>query len=363
MSRSRIFLTLCVALLLALMPLSPAAAQDGATQIRITQVDNSNFPWVTVYISITGADGEPVGVNPSQIKLYENGVLVQPEQVLGSGEAGPLTTMLVMDVSGSMYNGGKLVAAKVAAKAYVAQMRPGDKAGLIIFNTQVTYVQPITGDHTALNSAIDGLNARNDTAMYDALLKAVEVLQGESGRKAIIVLTDGLDNRSKATAEDVISAVGPGGLSISTIGLGDPASLGTNFGLDEASLKSLAERAGGVYGYAQDAGSLQALYEAYGRAMQSEYAIVYLSPSALRDGVNRTLTVSLGEAGGTLADAQYNPGGVLPEVSEKSWMLFIGVLAGLVLLAFLPGIIGLFARTGKKNASEVSKKKSRIKLK
>jgi Ca-activated chloride channel family protein len=271
--------------------------------------------------------------------------------------------MLVMDVSGSMYNGGKLEAAKAAAKAYVAQMRPGDRAGLITFNTQVTYVQPITSDPAALDSAIGSLRARDDTAMYDALLKAVEVLQVEGGRKAIIVLTDGLDNRSKVTTGDVISAVGPGGLSISTIGLGDPASLRTNFGLDEEGLKSLAEQAGGVYGYAQDAESLQALYETYGRALQSEYTIIYTSPSMLRDGINRALTVSLGEGSGISAGAQYNPGGVLPEVAEKSWVLFLGVLAGLVVLAFLPGIIGLFARTGRKKSHKTGKKKSRIKLK
>ncbi|MDO9131362.1 MAG: VWA domain-containing protein [Anaerolineales bacterium] len=362
MSGSRIALLICAALLL-LAPLHPAAAQEQDLQIRITQVDNSNFPQVTVYVSVTNADGEPVGVDPSLIQLYENGVLVQPDLVSGEGEAGPLTTMLVMDVSGSMYNGGKLEAAKTAAKAYVTQMRPGDEAGLIAFNTQVTYVQSITADHAALEAGIDSLTARDDTAMFDALAQAIQILQGETGRKAIIALTDGLDNRSTITAEEVVSAVGPGGLSISTIGLGDPAAQGTNYGLDEAGLRSLAERAGGLYGFAQDAESLQALYESYGRALQSEYRITYTSPSTLRDGVNRTLTVSLGEAGQVSADAQYNPGGVLPEVSGKSWTLFVGVLAGLVVLAFLPGLLRRFVKPGAGKPSKAGKKKSRIKLK
>lgn len=362
MSGSRIFLFLCAALLLALTPLFPAAAQDEGLQIRITQVDNSNFPQVTVYVSITDADGEPVGVDPNLIQLYENGVLVQAEQVLGSGEAGPLTTLLVMDVSGSMYNGGKLEAAKAAAKAYVAQMRPGDETGLITFNTQVIVVQPITGDQSALEAAIDNLDARDDTAMYDALAKAVEILQDETGRKAIIVLTDGLDNSSAVGADEVVSAVGPGGLSISTIGLGDPAAGTSNYGLDEDGLRSLAERAGGFYAFAEDAASLQAIYEAYGRALQSEYAITYTSPSTLRDGVNRDLTVSLGETGAS-ADTAYNPGGVLPEVSGRNWVLFGGALAGLAVLAFLPGIIGLFSGKGERKPRKAGKKKSRIKLK
>jgi VWFA-related protein len=258
-----------------------------------------------------------------------------------------------------MYNGGKLEAAKAAAKAYVAQMRPGDETGLISFNTQVIVVQPITGDRAALEAAINSLDARNDTAMYDALAKAVELLQTEGGRKAIVVLTDGLDNSSHVSADEVVGAVGPGGLSISTVGLGDPEAGGTNYGLDEAGLRSLAERAGGLYAFAADAASLQSIYELYGRVLQSEYAITYTSPSTLRDGVNRALTVSLGETGAS-ADTTYNPGGVLPEVTSKNWALFGGTLVGLLVLAFLPGIIGLFARLGEKRPRN---QKFRIKLK
>jgi hypothetical protein len=85
-----------------------------------------------------------------------------------------------------------------------------------------------------------------------------------------------------------------GWISISTIGLGDPThSKKAISGLDEAALVALAEKAGGGYGYANDEASLRNLYERYGRALQSEYAITYASPSQLRDGVNRRLEVSL----------------------------------------------------------------------
>ena len=56
--------------------------------------------------------------------------------------------------------------------------------------------------------------------MYDAISNSIEILEPVSGRKAIIALTDGLDNRSINKPEDVIESIGPGGLSISTIGLG-----------------------------------------------------------------------------------------------------------------------------------------------
>jgi VWFA-related protein len=337
-----------LALLFALAPLQTASAQDSGAQIRVTQLDTSRFPKVTVYVSVTNAAGEPLPVNPNQIQVFENGQLMQPGQISGSGTIGPLTTMLVMDVSGSMYDAGKLTAAKSAAQAYVEQMRPGDQAGLLTFNTTVTYRQAITTDRNMLIQAINGLNARGDTTMFDALDQAAQILQLVSGRKAIIVLTDGLDNRSKATADEAIQAIGAGGLSISTIGLGDPSKLGINSGLDEAVLQSLAARAGGVYGYASDPNALKGLYEKYGRALQSEYSITYTSSSALRDGLGRMLTVSLG--GSSSTQVGYNPGGVLPEVSRSSsWPVFIAILMVLVGLLFAPGLVSRF-RSSKKVA-------------
>jgi VWFA-related protein len=335
------------AVLTMFIPGQVVSAQDNQAAIHITQVDTSKFPQVTVYVSVTDASGEPLAVDPNQIQIFENGQLVQPQQVSGQGEIGPLTTMLVMDVSGSMFDAGKLEAAKAAAQAYVEQMRPSDQAGLLTFNTDVSYPQPITSDRQALIDAIDRLNASGDTAMYDALDRAEEILQAVPGRKAIIVLTDGLDNRSAHTPDQVIQAIGAGGLSISIIGLGDPNKLGINSGLDQAALQSLAKRAGGVYGYANDPQALVGLYERYGRALQSEYSFTYTSLLPLRDGLNRALTVQLGT--GAEAQSQYNPGGVLPEVAHSaSWPVFAILLAVLVALLFVPGLIGrLLARKSK----------------
>src|SRR3990172_12580084 len=154
-----------VSKLLRLCALAPLLATTAAfaplqqtdpdqPQIHITQIDTSQFPKVTVYVSVTNAAGEPVGVEPGQIALYENGTSLAFDTVSGSGEIGALTTLLVMDISGSMNNNDKLQAAKDAARAYVDQMRPGDQAGLLAFNTEIQYVQPLTTDRQALKIAI-----------------------------------------------------------------------------------------------------------------------------------------------------------------------------------------------------------------
>ena len=101
----------------------------------------------------------------------------------------------------------------------------------------------------------------------------------------------------------------------------------------------LAERSGGLYSFVSDSEALNKLYQQYGRALQSEYAITYVSPSALRDGINVTCNVSFSTAG-VSTETNYNPGGVLPEVSSNSWTLFAWIMAGLLLLLVIPFIFG-----------------------
>ncbi len=334
----RRFFTLGLLTHLVLASTLTAGAQSGQ-QVRITQVDNSKFPNVTVYVSVTDSAGNPVGVDPATIQISENGQVVQPIDIRGGGDVAggektPVTTMLVIDISGSMDKGNKIGAARDAAKAYVNGMGAGDQAGLITFDSNVYEVQSITSDKAALTSAIDGLQTGSDTAMYDALLKAAVAMEGVSGRKAVLVLSDGMDNQSSSNEEDIVNNVGPSGLTVSAIGFGDP-SLGGQAGIDEAGLKSLTGRTGGQYAYVTDAGTLTNLYQQYGQTFQSEYAITYVTPSTTRDGVNRGLTVSLSTAG-VSAQGKYNPGGVLPEVTNVSWTLFAAIGLGLLVLLVVP---------------------------
>jgi VWFA-related protein len=355
----RVFSILGTLLLLVFSSTSTVFAQNDV-QVRITQVDNSNFPTVTVYVSVTNSAGEPVGVDPATIQISENGEVMEIADARGGGRGGegvaePLTTMLVIDISGSMDKNNKLTAAKDAAKLYVNQMRAGDQAGLMTFDTQTYYVQPVTTDTAALNTAIDGLKTGGDTSMFDALVEAEKNMSSIAGRKAIIVLADGLDNHSQNTVDSVIEQIGPSGLTISTVGFGD-ASTASQSGLDETALKSLADRSGGLYSFAADSQALSALYEQFGRTLQSEYALTYVSPSALRDGNNRGLTVSLSDVG-AVTETNYNPGGVLPEVSSTSWMLFGQILAGLLLLLLVPILVGRGSRL-----FSGAKQKGRVKM-
>jgi VWFA-related protein len=347
----------------------PVAIPDRQEKIilQITQVDTSEFPVVHVYVSVRDEKGEPLPINPGRLVLKENGKPINAQDIKGTAVVNDLTSLLVLDNSGSMNFAGKLEAAKSAAKDYVNQLRTQDKAGIITFNTKVNLVSPITLDHSLLTKAIDKIQARDDTAMYDALIKAIDTLNPLPGRKAIIVLTDGLDNKSQSTPEQVLRSIGYSGLSISTIGLGIVPEGDTQpdeyKGLDQTALTMLAEKAGGRYGFVEDKQALAELYDQMRRALQSELVITYTTPQKLRDGVSRSLTVELADdltGAGLAGQKQFNPGGLVPEVSKPiSWVTFGLIFLVLMVLLFIPWILSTFSGLKEKTQK---KKKSRIKL-
>jgi len=178
--------------------------------------------------------------------------------------------------------------------------------------------------------------------MWDALLKAVDTLNPLGGRKAIILLTDGMDNQSQISSNEILQTIGESGLSISTIGFGTQPDLNENpdeyEGIDETTLKNLAQNAGGIYGYVQDPQELVGVYATIRQSLQSEVVVSYITPQSLRDGVLRSLSVHLRGAwqnnvAGTISS--YNPGGLIPEVPiTGNWLLF-GILLAILSMALL----------------------------
>jgi len=332
--------------------------------LQITQVDTSEFPLVHVYVSAKDAAGNPVPVPVTDIELLENGSPVNDTAIQGMDEVSSFTSLLLIDNSGSMNFSDKLTSAIDAASAYINQMRSADAAGIISFNTSVTTVQEITTDKEALLNGLMTIQARDDTSMWDALMTSIEMLNPLGGRKAIILLTDGMDNQSTTDPNSLLAAIGESGLSISTIGFGtkpeEDVTPDEYEGIDEVTLKNLAQDAGGVYGYAEDPETLMSLYNSIRQSLQSEVVISYITPQTLRDGVKRSLSVHLSGAWQNRvsgSSSSYNPGGLIPEVPEPgNWSIFAILLAALLLILVIPLVVV-------RSNSKKKKKKIRIVLK
>jgi len=339
-------LRFCIAVVIVLTAVPGAWAQeDEPVTVQVVQMDESNFPEIVVYISITDADGQPVtDLTLEDFRLEENGqrINVTPSGYSQAGEQGPVTAVLAIDKSGSMVE-GKMEAAREAAIAFVKLMREGDETGVIAFDTEVTIVQDLTGDKAALIEAISAIEMGSDTALYDALHEASEMLEGVSGRKTIIAVTDGMNTAGQHTLEETLTLAGEQSVSVYTIGLGDPE-LGTSeyAGIDEETLQAIADESSGLYNFAPEPEDLRGLYELLSVRLQNEYKLTYHSPNQLRDGVKRNLVVSIASRSGSAeVTADYNPGGVIPEVEARStWWLFSLMFILLAALLILPGLVG-----------------------
>lgn len=225
MACTRRLLRLLTPLALLSALLLPGAAR--AEGLEVSEVRSDNYPRVTVRLSANMADGSPVtDLKPGQLQVWENGT-PQPQVDFYSlrETSNELWVALVVDVSGSMNDDGKLAQAKQAAKSFVSRLRSKDRTTIVTFSDRVILQQQPTGDPGVLQRAIDGLQAKGPTRMNDGLARGVaEVMRSRpEARRAVILLSDGEDTGSEV---DLATALGPATdakVPVYTIGLGTDA--------------------------------------------------------------------------------------------------------------------------------------------
>jgi VWFA-related protein len=293
------------ALLLAGLALpTTARATEEPPRARVTQVDTSAYPQITLYVSATDATGNPLlGLRAADFRILEEDRQVDITDFSGGG--GQVTTALVIDRSGSMDEADKIEGARAAALAFVNAMRPGDRTALVGFSDETAVLQSFTGNRDDLRDAIDDLEADGGTALYDALSAGTALLREVPGRRALILLADGQDCRddprcpdeygSTLSLEAALAETSTAGQPVYVVGLGQQNEAGTA-GIDETVLRRIAEETGGEYFYAPEASQLAALYGRLAGDIQQEYRITYRSPRPFYDGTHRDLRVIVGGA-------------------------------------------------------------------
>jgi len=284
------FLNQRIILLMAIivfLPQRTTLAQTAVSTIEIAQVDNANYPEVTLYLRILDKNGDRVpNLSQEQFSVTEDGTEVE---VIGFNPVNwePILTVLVIDISGSM-EGEKLSGAKAAAGTFIDLMREQDQAGLIVFNDVVAVRQGFTTDKAQLKQDVQGLSESGKTAWYDAVVQSVNQIESHAGRKSIILLSDGLDNRSQNSFTQALEAARNSQVPVYTIGLGQPGDY------DDSGLREMANETGGEFYATPSASQLGELYSGLSQATQEEYVITYRSPRPSYDGTRRDIVVSVG---------------------------------------------------------------------
>ncbi len=190
-----------------------------------SQVAHVSVGYVLVPFSVTDRRGRPVkGLTKNRVALLSDGVPVDYDLFTESDDASVSFTIL-LDGSGSMGLVGKMDGARAAIRLLLANSRPGDDFALHVFaQGSVKEVLPFTEDPEAVRRAIDAVVPSGRTAFFDALAKMPDrSLLGRNGSRAIVLLTDGLDNASSLTREELSALLAGIEVPVFPIGLRSPS--------------------------------------------------------------------------------------------------------------------------------------------
>jgi VWFA-related protein len=273
--------------------LASAASGQEAAGLRIESIDASEPPAVRVTASVLDGAGTPVlGLDAQSFSASVQGTPLPVTAVASStDESIPISVTLVFDVSGSM-SGPALEQAREAGKALVAELGAGDKVTVVAFASTVEVVQPSTSDRAALNAAIDALKAGGNTALYEAVVRAVEMSAMDgSPRRAVVLLSDGQDFGTAGETDrgTSLAAARAAAVPLFLVGLGES--------IDRAYLEELASTASGRLLVAPGPDALRGLYQSIGSLLRNQYVIT-LDASGLPGGQSVRLALRVTHAGG-----------------------------------------------------------------
>lgn len=199
------------ALLLISLGLSPICAQEKDKAPDQDPTLKIGTDLVTVPVVVTDGWGRFItGIRKSDFKVSEDGV---PQDISEfSDMKTPFSVALLLDLSHSTKQ--KLPAIKKAALEFVKQLQPRDRVLIVAFSDQVEFIGDFSNSQRDLTKIIESLKSGYGTSLYDAIQKTItEKLEPIDGRKAIVVLTDGVDTMSKqASYESTLKLISRSGI-------------------------------------------------------------------------------------------------------------------------------------------------------
>lgn len=294
-------------------------ARASVTPGRSVVINDEIAIPVKLYAIARGANDAYVDdLKKDDLRLYENGRQQGLDRC--SAEPGPLRIAIVLDTSASMA-GEKLKGTIASAVAFLGVLQAQDEGLVVGFSDQVSILEAPTSDRRKLEGALRSVSAHGGSALYDAIYAASDQLAGFSGRRILLLLTDGRDEaaqgrvvasvhtleeaRERALRNDVMVFVIPIGLYLAhdadTLAKNNGARiLEWNVGRSQpvaAILKSLAEATGGSSLFTPRAGELRPSFDRIADDLRHQYVLAYLPTDKKRDDSWRELKIAVDRPG------------------------------------------------------------------
>lgn len=250
-------------------------------------VEKSEVTGVLLETSVYDAGGRFVSDLPgSAFTVAEDGV---PQAIdFITRETVETDLLLLVDNSQSMAR--RLDYVRRATERLTAGLRERDRAIVAPFNAHLGALTGPTSDVTTLRQAIGAMRAGGGTALLDGLLEATKAMAASNGRRAIVLITDGYDENSKASLEEVLRAVQTAQVTVYGLAIGGVAGISLK---GESTLRALAEQTGGRVFFPARESELVAASEAIAADTHNRYLITYTPANQQKDGQWRRVSVDV----------------------------------------------------------------------
>ncbi len=275
---------------------------------------------VTLDVTVVDPSNKPVmDLKQDEFTVTEDRI---PQKIeFFSREQVPVSLVFAIDTSGSMRP--KLDTVVKASTNLVKAGRRDDEMAVIEFKDQPELLEEFTGDVNDVIDTLNGLVASRQTAMLDALYLAADYAnkEGKNRRKAVLVVTDGLDNDSFYKFAEVVNHLKEIDVQIYLIGFIND--LDKDSGLFKKSpkekaeglLNKLAEETGGKAFYPKELSEVHAIAQQISTDLRTQYAIGYYPSNSSKDGTFRSVKVQVNSGTRRLL-ARSRPGYTAPREGE-----------------------------------------------
>ena len=216
---------------------------------------------------VTDSGGHYVrGLSREDFALFVDGSS-QPIETFEATNS-PLSVVLVLDVSTSMVL--KLRDARAAALEFLEALKPGDRVAVLTFASNVVGLTPFSTDKGPARAALENAAVSGETALYDATAVALRKLRETGGRRAVVLFTDGEDNRSRLSIDQVIDLARATEASVFTVGQVAAEVRALLRGLDR-----LAEETGGRAWYISTIKKLPGVFREVVAELENQYFLTF----------------------------------------------------------------------------------------
>ncbi|MBV9613333.1 MAG: VWA domain-containing protein [Acidobacteriaceae bacterium] len=254
---------------------------------------------VVIPVSVTDASNRFVlGLEKQNFSLYEDGVEQKVKQF--AGEDAPLSVGLLVDISGSM--GSKLRISRQAVAEFLKTMNAQDEAFLVEFGDRAKLIVGFTRISQDIEDKLSSAESEGLTALLDAVYLGIdEMKKAKNPRKALLIISDGGDNNSQYTSEQIKDLVREADVQIYAMGVFERIPY---LGLTRAELsgphllKEIAEQTGGRAFPAQTSNALPGIARRIGIELRNQYVLAYSPANARKNGKYRKVEVKLNPPSG-----------------------------------------------------------------